>query len=313
MLINAVFKILGAVLERPIYALDSYLQPIRDALYRLYLLLRELIMFVDQLIMFPVNLIYMYYEIFRTSFSLFGFPSALPRFNDGFGLLQPFDNNTCNAIMGKELNAIKATCNADDEDKSKPVVGPLMIVFVAISNINPFRLADLFFSKSFRDELLGAIKIMFDLVFLVFRYILIAIRVIEKLILLAVDLIGQVIALIENVVTIDNISEFILVIIYCAIIIGSLIGVNQLIKTYEFVKVLITGTVIGNFLGFGGDDGGGGGDDGGGGGGDDEKKAEVAKKAMATMAGGAKFLYENINEIANKLNKMDALNQIHKK
>jgi len=160
---------------------------------------------------------------------------------------------------------------------------------------------------------------MFDLLFLVFRYILIAIRVIEKLLLLTIDLIGQVISLIENVVTIDNISEFILVMIYCAIIIGSLIGVNQLIKSYEVVKVLITGTVIGNFLGFGkegaaevdmeglkeaaeemGD-------------GNEIKKEDIAKKAMSALTGGAKFLYENIEAIANKLNKNDALNQIHKK
>jgi hypothetical protein len=47
--------------------------------------------------------------------------------------------------------------------------------------------------------------------------------------------------------------------------------------------------------------------------GHDIKKEDIAKKAMSALTGGAKFLYENIEAIANKLNKNDALNQIHKK
>jgi len=323
MIIDAVFTIIGAILEKPIRALDSFLQPIRDALYRLYLLLRELIMFVDQVIMFPLNLLYMYYEIFRASFALFGFPSALPRFNDGFGLTQPFDENTCNSIMGPELANLRATCNPNDQEKI--AIGPLMIIFSTIANINPFRLADLFFSRPFRSQILMAIKVAFDLLFLVFRYIFIAIRIIEKLVLLTIDVIGQIIGLIENVVTIDNISEFILVLIYCAIIIGSLVGVNQLIKFYGIAKELIAGSILGQYLGVGEK-------------GDEAPDAVVDEgagsrvsrgelKAMATgkitaentpatvraLAKISKDNYESINSITNKLKKLEALEKIHKK
>ena len=343
MIMNAVLTIVGAALEKPINALDGFLQPIRDALYRLYLLLKDLFMFVDQLLMFPLNIAYMYYEIIRTAFSLFGFPSALPRFQVGFGLLQPFEMQTCIQTMGAELNNLNATCNS--EDVQKTLIGPIMIVFMAISNINPFRLSDLFFSKDFRNQILNSIRVMFELIFVVFRYIFVALRIFEKLILLTIDIIGQTIGLVENVVTMDNITEFALVMIYSAIILGSLVGAGKLIAGYSTMKEYLASSGIAAYIGFGAASGEGGEDGEGDGKVSDaklereiqevlEKKGpEIAMKMAEKMKeklpkfGGNMGEYEkvdakinfspdifknkeSINEITNKLNKIEALEKI---
>jgi len=245
---NIFFDMIATIFDKPINLLDGYLSPIRDALYRLYLLLKEIITLLDQLVMFPLNLLYMYYEIFRSIFALFGFPTALPRFTDGFGLLQPFDVNTCNIVMGSNIDK-NSTCDPNDTNKEKMVIGPLMIIFTAIANMNIFRLADLYFNKSFRAGVLASIKVFFDMTFVGFRYILIAVRVIEKLVLFAIDLVGQLISLVENVVTLDNISEFTIVLIYCVIIIGSFVGINQLLQLYNYFKDTISSSTIGTFIG----------------------------------------------------------------
>ena len=245
---NIFFDMIATIFDKPINLLDGYLSPIRDALYRLYLLLKEIITLLDQLVMFPLNLLYMYYEIFRSIFALFGFPTALPRFNDGFGLLQPFDVDTCKVVMGTNIDK-NSTCDPNDTNKEKMVIGPLMIIFTAIANMNIFRLADLYFNKSFRAGVLASIKVFFDMTFVGFRYILIAVRVIEKLVLFAIDLVGQLISLVENVVTLDNISEFTIVLIYCVIIIGSFVGINQLLQLYNYFKDTISSSTIGTFIG----------------------------------------------------------------
>jgi hypothetical protein len=190
-------KILGAVLERPINKVDSYLQPIRDALNE-------------------------FYKVMLTFVKLF---------NNIIGLIVAFIqfswSVSCNTMRSV---GIPANCNTNFKQNNM-----ILDFYESLANINIFKFRDLFFSEEFRQKLYDSIKNLFmilkDAVILCLKVINVLTKAIESIF----NGIKSLVKMIEDVTSKDNLQGFMMISVFVFIMYLTIFGLKILSPLTEII------------------------------------------------------------------------------
>jgi len=199
MMIEAVLKIIGAIFEGPISAIDSYLEPIRDALKGLYSILRPIVVLINYIVSLPISLAIFGWSVICNIMKITGFGST--------------------------------RCN-----KNYTPWNDIITFFDLIANINPFRFRDLFFSEEFRNTLFEAIRMLFMKIKDVFILIVKAINVITKIIEFLINKMTETIRLTEEVTQKSNLQGFFVTCIILGAIYLTFFGLKHAIDLSNSIK-----------------------------------------------------------------------------
>jgi len=199
MMVETILKIIGAVFEGPITAVDSFLEPIRDALKGLWSILRPIVVLINYVIALPISI-----GIFAWS-------------------------TLCNVM--KVLGIGNAKCNRDYTPNEE-----LITFFDLISNINPFRFRDIFFSDDFRNSLFEAIRMLFMKIKDAFILIVKIINIVTKIIEFLIVKMTEIIKITEEVTQKNNLQGFFVIVIMLGIIYLTLFGLKHAIDLIETIR-----------------------------------------------------------------------------
>ena len=198
LMMDTVLKIIGAVFEKPINAIDSYLEPIRSALNQVYIIFQKIVRLINNII---------------------GVPIAFAQL--GWSVL-------CNVL---KVFGVRLKCTTNFE-----VNNMLIEIYESIANINIFKFKDLVYSSDFRNTIMEAIRGLFtklkDVMFLMLKVINLASKMIEYIF----NVIKNVIKIIDEVTEKNNLIGFIVVCIMLLIFYLSLYGIKSAIETYNSLK-----------------------------------------------------------------------------
>jgi len=177
--IEAVVKIIGATLEKPINNIDEYLGPIRQALQGLYNIVQPIVLLIDNMVGLPFSIGALLWSTLCNVFKVFG---------------------------------AKVSCNAKYEP---PHI--IMELFDAITEVNIFRIKDLIFNEEFRNNIIAAIRTFFTKIIETILLIIKAMSMIGKILENLIAGIKKIVELIEEVTTKENLQIFLIIIIMLAI------------------------------------------------------------------------------------------------
>ena len=198
LMMDTVLKIIGAVFEKPINAIDSYLEPIRSALNQVYIIFQKIVRLINNII---------------------GVPIAFAQL--GWSVL-------CNVL---KVFGVRLKCTTNFE-----VNNMLIEIYESIANINIFKFKDLVYSSDFRNTIMEAIRGLFtklkDVMFLMLKVINLASKMIEYIF----NVIKNVIKIIDEVTEKNNLIGFIVVCIMLLTFYLSLYGIKSAIETYNSLK-----------------------------------------------------------------------------
>lgn len=198
LMMDTVLKIIGAVFEKPINAIDSYLEPIRSALNQVYIIFQKIVRLINNII---------------------GVPIAFAQL--GWSVL-------CNVL---KVFGVRLKCTTNFE-----VNNMLIEIYESIANINIFKFKDLVYSSDFRNTIMQAIRGLFtklkDVMFLMLKVINLASKMIEYIF----NVIKNVIKIIDEVTEKNNLIGFIVVCIMLLTFYLSLYGIKSAIETYNSLK-----------------------------------------------------------------------------
>jgi len=175
LLIDVIVKLFGLTVEKPIKLIDQYLQPLRNSLNGLYLLIHPVIQLIDNFVGLPFAIGSLVYSTFCNVFKSFG------------------------VSMGCRTNY--------------KVNHIIMELFDALTAINPFKVKDFFFNQDYRNILIQSIKDLGLKILETFILILKAINTISKIIEYLIIQIKNIVELIEKVTKPENLKNFLVVII----------------------------------------------------------------------------------------------------
>lgn len=198
MLIDLTLKLIGAVLEGPILAIDSYLEPIRNALKGLYNILQPVVLLANNIIGLP------------------------------FALGTMAWSTLCNIL---KLFGINVRCSANYQPNDF-----IIDFFNKIADVNPFRFKDMFYSEEFKESFFAAIKMLVKKVIETFVLILKVINLLTKIIEYLLNSIKQVIELTKDVTNPDNLKGFMVVCVILVVFYASLFGLKNIIGIYQSIK-----------------------------------------------------------------------------
>jgi hypothetical protein len=199
LMIETVLKIIGAIFEGPISAVDSFLEPIRDALKGLYSILRPIVVLINYVIALPFSI-----GVFAWS-------------------------TLCNIM--KVLGIGAGQCNKEYKPNEE-----LIILFDLIANINPFRFRDLFFSDDFRNSIFAAIRMLFMKIKDAFILIVKIINIVTKIIEFLINKMTEIIKITEEVTEKNNLQGFFAICIILGVIYLSLFGLKHVIDLSTVIK-----------------------------------------------------------------------------
>ena len=199
LMIETILKIIGAIFEGPISSIDSFLEPIRDALKGLYSILRPIVVLLNYIIALPLSI-----GIFAWS-------------------------TLCNImkILGLGPGQCKKNYKPNDD---------IIVFFDLISNINPFRFRDLFFSEEFRNNIFGAIKMLFMKIKEAFVLIVKIINIVTKIIEYLINKMTEVIKITEEVTQKSNLQGFFAICIILGVFYLTFFGLKHAIDLSASIK-----------------------------------------------------------------------------
>jgi hypothetical protein len=112
----------------------------------------------------------------------------------------------------------------------------LIVFFDLISNINPFRFRDLFFSEEFRNNIFGAIKMLFMKIKEAFVLIVKIINVVTKIIEYLINKMTDVIKITEEVTQKSNLQGFFAICIILGVFYLTFFGLKHAIDLSASIK-----------------------------------------------------------------------------
>ena len=198
LMMDTVLKIIGAVFEKPINAIDTYLEPIRNALNQVYIIFQKIVKLINNIIGLPIAFVQLGWSVLCNVLKVFG---------------------------------VRLKCNTNFE-----VNNMLIEIYESIANINIFKFKDLVYSSEFRNTIMDAIRGLFtklkDVMFLILKVINLASKMIEYIF----NVIKNVIKIIDEVTEKNNLIGFIVVCVMLLIFYLSLYGIKSAIETYNSLK-----------------------------------------------------------------------------
>ena len=192
--IETLVKLIGSVLQGPINKTDEYLQPIRQALNGLYILVQPIVQLINNMI---------------------GLPFAV-------GAL--LWSTLCNVM---KVFGVSLGCKTD----FKPF-NFLIEVFDVITNVNPFKLKDFFFNDDYRASFMQGIKDIGKKIAETIILIIKVMNTVTKIIEYLINGMKKVVGIIVDVTSSDNLQNFLLVLIMISIIYIVLFGTNKFISIF---------------------------------------------------------------------------------
>jgi len=187
--IETIVKLVGSVLEGPINKTDEYLEPIRQSLNGLYVIVQPIVQLINNMI---------------------GLPFAV-------GAL--LWSTLCNVM---KVFGVNLQCKTNFQPFNF-----IIDVFNTITNINPFKLKDFIFNENYRASFMQGIKDIGkkigETIILIIKVMNTIIKIIEYLI----NGIKKVVELIVDVTSSDNLQNFLLILIIISIIYIVLFGTNK--------------------------------------------------------------------------------------
>jgi len=198
LMMETVLKLIGAVFEKPINSIDSYLEPIRNALNQVYLIFQKIVRLINNIIGLPIAFVQLGWSVLCNSLKVFG---------------------------------VRLGCTTNFQ-----VNNMLIEIYESIANINIFKFKDLVYSSEFRNTIMDAIRGLFtklkDVMFLILKVINLASKMIEYMF----NVIKNIIQIIDEVTEKNNLIGFIVVCIMLLIFYLSLYGIKSAIETYNSLK-----------------------------------------------------------------------------
>lgn len=194
LLIETHVKLIGSVLQGPINKTDEYLQPIRQALNGLYILVQPIVQLINNMI---------------------GLPFAV-------GAL--LWSTLCNVM---KVFGVSLGCKTNFQPFNF-----LIEVFDVITNINPFKLKDFYFNEEYRASFLQGIKDIGKKIAEAIILIIKVMNTVTKIIEYLIKGMKKTVELIVDVTSSDNLQNFLLVLIMISIIYIVLFGVNKYISIF---------------------------------------------------------------------------------
>jgi hypothetical protein len=198
LMMDTVLKLIGAVFEKPINSIDSYLEPIRTALNQVYIIFQRIVKLINNIIGLPIAFVQLGWSVLCNVLKVFG---------------------------------VRLGCTTNFQ-----VNNMLIEIYESIANINIFRFKDLVYSSEFRNTIMEAIRGLFaklkDVMFLILKVINLASKMIEYMF----NVIKNVIKIIDEVTEKNNLIGFIVVCIMLLIFYLSLYGIKSAIETYNSLK-----------------------------------------------------------------------------
>lgn len=194
LLIETHVKLIGTVLQGPINKTDEYLQPIRQALNGLYILVQPIVQLINNMI---------------------GLPFAV-------GAL--LWSTLCNVM---KVFGVSLGCKTN----FKPF-NFLIEVFDVITNINPFKLKDFYFNEEYRASFMQGIKDIGKKIAEAIILIIKVMNTVTKIIEYLINGMKKIVELIVDVTSSDNLQNFLLVLIMISIIYIVLFGTNKYISIF---------------------------------------------------------------------------------
>ena len=195
---DTVLKLIGAVFEKPINSIDSYLEPIRTALNQVYIIFQRIVKLINNIIGLPIAFVQLGWSVLCNVLKVFG---------------------------------VRLGCTTNFQ-----VNNMLIEIYESIANINIFKFKDLVYSSEFRNTIMEAIRGLFaklkDVMFLILKVINLASKMIEYMF----NVIKNVIQIIDEVTEKNNLIGFIVVCIMLLIFYLSLYGIKSAIETYNSLK-----------------------------------------------------------------------------
>jgi hypothetical protein len=198
LMMETVLKLIGAVFEKPINSIDSYLEPIRNALNQVYIIFQRIVRLINNIIGLPIAFVQLGWSVLCNSLKVFG---------------------------------VRLGCTTNFQ-----VNNMLIEIYESIANINIFKFKDLVYSSEFRNTIMDAIRGLFtklkDVMFLILKVINLASKMIEYMF----NVIKNIIQIIDEVTEKNNLIGFIVVCIMLLIFYLSLYGIKSAIETYNSLK-----------------------------------------------------------------------------
>ena len=198
MLIDLTLKLIGAVFEGPILAIDSYLEPVRNALKGLYNILQPVVLLANNIIGLP------------------------------FALGTMAWSTLCNIL---KLFGINVRCSAKYQPNDF-----IIDFFNKIADVNPFRFKDMFYSDEFKESFYAAVRMLVKKIIESWVLILKVINLLTKIIEYLLNSIKQIIELTKDVTNPDNLKGFMVVCVILVVFYISLFGLKNIIGIYQSIR-----------------------------------------------------------------------------
>jgi hypothetical protein len=198
LLVEVLLKIIGAVLEGPIDSFDQYLSPVREALGRLYEILLPIVTLINNIIGLPFSVGQFTWSIICNLMKLFG---------------------------------ISVKCSTNYTQNTF-----ILDMFNTITNMNIFRFKDIIYNDSFREELVGAIKMFYKKILESIGLILKAMLLIQKIIEFLIEQIKNIVNIIIEVTTENNLLGFMITLVTIGVFYVTFYGLNSSVELYNNIK-----------------------------------------------------------------------------
>ena len=198
LLVEVILKIIGAVLEGPIDSFDQYLSPVREALGRLYEILLPIVTLINNIIGLPFSVGQFTWSIICNLMKLFG---------------------------------ISVKCSTNYTQNTF-----ILDMFNTITNMNIFRFKDIIYNDSFREELVGAIKMFYKKILESIGLILKAMLLIQKIIEFLIEQIKNIVNIIIEVTTENNLLGFMITLVTIGVFYVTFYGLNSSVELYNNIK-----------------------------------------------------------------------------
>jgi hypothetical protein len=195
LIFDTIIKLIGATFEKPINKTDEYLEPIRQALNGLYLLIQPIIQLADNIIGLPFSIGSLLYSVI------------------------------CNILKSFGVNM---QCRTNYK-----VNHLIMEIYDSITVLNPFKLKDFFFNEDFRAIFIKGIRDLGMKILETIVLIIKTINTITKIIEYLINLMKKIIELIEQVTVPENLQNFLVVIITIGIFYITFFGLNKYLSIFS--------------------------------------------------------------------------------
>jgi hypothetical protein len=181
-------------LEGPINKTDEYLEPVRQSLNGLYVILQPIVQLINNLIGLP------------------------------FAIGSLLWSTICNVM---KVFGINLQCKTNFQPFNF-----VMEIFYTITSINPFKIKDIIFNDSYRSNFMEGIKEIAKKISQVIILIIKVLNTITKIIEYLIKGMKKIVEVIVDVTSSDNLQNFLLVLVMISIIYIVLFGINKYISIF---------------------------------------------------------------------------------